>query len=82
VIYSEEPPFCDFSKMLLSMIFSLQGNHLSQQKMYTLRDIVMSQLFLNPECRAILLPDILLQVREVLDYSGEVSSTTNCADYL
>jgi len=60
------------SKMLLAMIFSLQGNNLSQQKMYTLKDIVLSQLFLNPECRAILLPDILAQVRDMLDRSNEV----------
>jgi aspartokinase-like uncharacterized kinase len=48
-----------FSKMLLAM-------------MYTLKDIVLSQLFLNPECRAILLPSILSQVRDMLDHSNEV----------
>ncbi|XP_059488659.1 dedicator of cytokinesis protein 1 [Neocloeon triangulifer] len=61
----------DLSQMLLSMIFSLQGTHLATQKMYTLKDIVLSELFLDPECRSILLPSILKQVREMLDNSNE-----------
>ncbi|XP_065350993.1 dedicator of cytokinesis protein 1 isoform X4 [Cloeon dipterum] len=63
----------DLSQMLLSMIFALQGSNLATQKMYTLKDIVLSQLFLDPECRSILLPSILKQVREMLDNSNEMA---------
>lgn len=35
-------------------------------------DIVHSQLFLNADCRAILLPSILARIKELLESSDEV----------
>lgn len=37
-------------------------------------DIVHSQLFLNADCRAILLPSILARIKELLESSDEVGT--------
>lgn len=47
-------------------------SRLVKQKLITMSDIVHSQLFLNADCRAILLPSILARIKELLESSDEV----------
>lgn len=62
--------FC--SLILTDMLVKIPKNRLTKQKMMTVKDIVHSDLFLYPECRQILLPIILSQVKELFETSEEV----------
>lgn len=56
----------------MELIGNLPPSRLVKQKLITMSDIVHSQLFLNSDCRAILLPSILARIKELLESSDEV----------
>lgn len=62
---------CD-SSLLMDLINKMPAQRLVKQKMTTVSDIVHSQLFLDPDCRAILLPAVLVRIRELLEAQDEV----------
>ncbi|XP_078053338.1 dedicator of cytokinesis protein myoblast city isoform X1 [Augochlora pura] len=65
------------STILTDLLVTLPTGRLTKQKMMTVNDIVHSPLFLNAECRAILLPRITILVRDLLEAKEEgLSSTT------
>lgn len=55
------------------MLKKVPSNRLVKQKMMTVNDIIHSKLFLYPECRAVFLPFICTQVKELLELNEEVS---------
>ncbi|XP_049862449.1 dedicator of cytokinesis protein 1 isoform X3 [Schistocerca gregaria] len=59
------------SELLKELINKLPPNRLTKQKMMTVNDIVHSKLFLLSECRAILLPVITAQIKELLEARDE-----------
>ncbi|KAF4529699.1 hypothetical protein B566_EDAN016654, partial [Ephemera danica] len=61
----------ELSKLLAELLCNLSRGRLPKQKMTSVRDIVHSQLFLRSECRAVLLPVILIQIRELLEAGEE-----------
>ncbi|XP_076631403.1 dedicator of cytokinesis protein myoblast city isoform X2 [Colletes latitarsis] len=60
------------STILTDLLVTLPAGRLTKQKMMTVNDIVHSPLFLNAECRAILLPRITILVRDLLEAKEEV----------
>lgn len=64
--------FCSTS--LADIVTSVPVGRLNNQKMMTLNDMVHSQLFLKPECRAIILPVVVKRVKELLTGPQEVCS--------
>lgn len=60
------------STILTNLLVTLPAGRLTKQKMMTVNDIVHSPLFLNAECRAILLPRITILVRDLLEAKEEV----------
>lgn len=60
------------STLLMELINNLPPQRLAKQKMMTVNDIVHSQLFLDSECRAILLPVIMTRIKELLEARDEV----------
>lgn len=60
------------STILTDLLVTLPTGRLTKQKMMTVNDIVHSPLFLNVECRAILLPRITILVRDLLEAKEEV----------
>ncbi|XP_076395116.1 dedicator of cytokinesis protein myoblast city isoform X3 [Megachile rotundata] len=60
------------SVILTDLLVTLPSGRLTKQKMMTVNDIVHSPLFLNAECRAILLPRITILVRDLLEAKEEV----------
>ncbi|XP_020283330.1 dedicator of cytokinesis protein 1 isoform X3 [Pseudomyrmex gracilis] len=60
------------STILTDLLVTLPTGRLTKQKMMTVNDIVHSPLFLNVECRAILLPRITVLVRDLLEAKEEV----------
>lgn len=63
------------SMILIDLLVTLPSGRLTKQKMMTVNDIVHSPLFLNMECRQILLPRITILVRDLLEATEEVSRT-------
>ena len=61
-----------FSTSLADIVTSVPAGRLNNQKMMTLNNIVHSQLFLKPECRAIILPVVVKRVKELLTGPQEV----------
>ncbi|XP_076759592.1 dedicator of cytokinesis protein myoblast city isoform X3 [Xylocopa sonorina] len=59
------------STILTDLLVTLPVGRLTKQKMMTVNDIVHSPLFLNAECRAILLPRITILVRDLLEAKEE-----------
>jgi hypothetical protein len=57
---------------LADIVTSVPVGRLNNQKMMTLNDMVHSQLFLRPECRAIILPVVVKRVKELLTGPQEV----------
>ncbi|EFN73187.1 Dedicator of cytokinesis protein 1 [Camponotus floridanus] len=64
------------STILTDLLVTLPTGRLTKQKMMTVNDIVHSPLFLNVECRAILLPRITILVRDLLEAKEEGLSST------
>ncbi|XP_011337215.1 dedicator of cytokinesis protein 1 isoform X1 [Ooceraea biroi] len=64
------------STILTDLLVTLPAGRLTKQKMMTVNDIVHSPLFLNVECRAILLPRITILVRDLLEAKEEGLSST------
>ncbi|XP_034179814.1 dedicator of cytokinesis protein myoblast city isoform X2 [Osmia lignaria lignaria] len=64
------------STILTDLLITLPSGRLTKQKMMTVNDIVHSPLFLNAECRAILLPRITILVRDLLEAKEEGLSST------
>ncbi|XP_050420571.1 dedicator of cytokinesis protein 1 isoform X2 [Adelges cooleyi] len=60
------------SSLLVELIGNVPPSRLVKQKLMTMSDIVHSQLFLNADCRAILLPSILARIKELLESKDEV----------
>lgn len=60
------------SVMFTELLAALPAGRLTKQKMMTVNDIVHSPLFLNPDCRAALLPKIMSLVRHLLETKEEV----------
>lgn len=63
------------SSLLVEMVGNVPPSRLVKQKLITMKDIVHSQLFLNADCRAILLPSILARIKELLESAEEVCTT-------
>ncbi|XP_026809422.1 dedicator of cytokinesis protein 1 isoform X2 [Rhopalosiphum maidis] len=63
------------STLLVELIGNLPPSRLVKQKLITMSDIVHSQLFLNSDCRAILLPSILARIKELLESSDEAKTS-------
>lgn len=61
------------SMLLMDLINNVPPGRLAKQKMMTISDIVHSQLFLDPECRLVLLPVIMARIRDMLELHDEVS---------
>ncbi|XP_024936302.1 dedicator of cytokinesis protein 1 isoform X7 [Cephus cinctus] len=64
------------SNILTDLLVTLPPGRLTKQKMMTVNDIVHSPLFLNVDCRAILLPRITILVRDLLEAKEEGLSGT------
>ncbi|XP_071866663.1 dedicator of cytokinesis protein myoblast city isoform X4 [Bombus fervidus] len=64
------------STILTDLLVTLPVGRLTKQKMMTVNDIVHSPLFLSAECRAILLPRIIILVRDLLEAKEEGLSST------
>ncbi|XP_058798317.1 dedicator of cytokinesis protein 1 isoform X2 [Phymastichus coffea] len=64
------------SMILIDLLVTLPSGRLTKQKMMTVNDIVHSPLFLNMECRQILLPRITILVRDLLEAKEEGLSGT------
>ncbi|KAG5343195.1 DOCK1 protein, partial [Acromyrmex heyeri] len=64
------------STILTDLLVTLPTGRLTKQKMMTVNDIVHSPLFLNADCRAILLPRITILVRDLLESKEEGLSST------
>lgn len=60
------------STILTDLLVTLPSGRLTKQKMMTVNDIVHSPLFLDVDCRAILLPRITILVRDLLEAKEEV----------
>ncbi|KAL0128383.1 hypothetical protein PUN28_003578 [Cardiocondyla obscurior] len=60
------------STILTDLLVTLPTGRLTKQKMMTVNDIVHSPVFLNVDCRAILLPRITILVRDLLEAKEEV----------
>ena len=74
-----------FSTSLAEIVTSVPAGRLNNQKMMTLNDIVHSQLFLKPECRAIILSVVVRRVKELLTGPQEVRQRValiECTKYL
>lgn len=67
------------STVLTDLLVTLPTGRLTKQKMMTVNDIVHSPLFLNVECRAILLPRITILVRDLLEAKEEVRCHKVCS---
>lgn len=63
--------FC-YSSLLVELIINVPPSRLVKQKLITMSDIVHSKIFLNKDCRAILLPSFLARIKELLESSDEV----------
>ncbi|XP_044743403.1 dedicator of cytokinesis protein 1 isoform X2 [Chrysoperla carnea] len=59
------------SVILTDLLKKVPSNRLVKQKMMTVNDIIHSKLFLYPECRAVFLPVICTQVKELLESNEE-----------
>ncbi|XP_065221520.1 dedicator of cytokinesis protein 2 isoform X3 [Planococcus citri] len=59
------------SSLLMELINGLPPNRLTKQKMMTIDDIIHSPLFLIPDCRRVLLSQILCLVKHLLENSDE-----------
>ena len=57
----------------MDIVSSVPWSRLNNQKMMTLNEIVHSELFRLPNCRAILLPVVIKRVKELLTGPLEVS---------
>jgi len=66
------------STILTDLLVTLPTGRLTKQKMMTVNDIVHSPLFLNVDCRAILLPRITILVRDLLEAKEEVRCYKVC----
>ena len=66
-----------FSTSLADIVTSVPVGRLNNQKMMTLNDMVHSELFLIPECRAIILPVVVRRVKELLTGPQEVRTLLN-----
>ncbi|KAL0128388.1 hypothetical protein PUN28_003578 [Cardiocondyla obscurior] len=64
------------STILTDLLVTLPTGRLTKQKMMTVNDIVHSPVFLNVDCRAILLPRITILVRDLLEAKEEGLSST------
>ncbi|XP_075232677.1 dedicator of cytokinesis protein myoblast city [Lycorma delicatula] len=60
------------SMLLMDLINKVPPGRLAKQKMMSISDIVHSQLFLDGDCRAVLLPIIMARVKEMLELHDEV----------
>lgn len=60
------------SVILTELLTTLPSGRLTKQKMMTVNDIVHSPLFLDVDCRGILLPKIIVLVRKLLEAKEEV----------
>ncbi|XP_008557534.1 dedicator of cytokinesis protein 1 isoform X3 [Microplitis demolitor] len=60
------------SLILTELLDTLPPGRLNKQKMMTVNDIIHSPLFLEVECRGILLPKIIKLVRDLLEAKEEV----------
>ncbi|XP_066581822.1 dedicator of cytokinesis protein 1 isoform X2 [Prorops nasuta] len=60
------------STILTDLLVTLPTGRLTKQKMMTVNDIVHSPLFLNADCRSILLPRITILVKGLLEAKEEV----------
>lgn len=56
----------------MELINNLPNSRLTKQKMMTIDDIVHSALFFKPDCRSVLLSQILHLVKQLLESSNEV----------
>lgn len=61
------------SLILTELLDTLPPGRLNKQKMMTVNDIIHSPLFLEVECRGILLPKIIKLVRDLLEAKEEVN---------
>ncbi|XP_014608633.1 PREDICTED: dedicator of cytokinesis protein 1 isoform X1 [Polistes canadensis] len=64
------------SKILTELLTTLPAGRLTKQKMMTVNDIVHSPLFLDVDCRGILLSKIIVLVRDLLEAKEEGLSST------
>ncbi|XP_026674071.1 dedicator of cytokinesis protein 1 isoform X3 [Ceratina calcarata] len=64
------------STILTDLLVTLPVGRLTKQKMMTVNDMIHSPLFLNTDCRAILLPRIIILVRDLLEAKEEGLSST------
>lgn len=67
--------YFNFSHKVEGIINSIPPGHLSQSKMVAIKDLVESQIFRLPQCRAILLPVFCKQIVERLEGNAEVSES-------
>ena len=67
-----------FSTSLADIVTSVPVGRLNNQKMMTLNDMVHSQLFLRPECRAIILPVVVKRVEGVAPRTCQRRPRNHC----
>lgn len=63
--------FC-LSMLIVELIDNLSSARLMGEKLTIMSDIVHSQLFVNADCRAILIPYIVTKIMELLQFPEEV----------
>ncbi|XP_039295839.1 dedicator of cytokinesis protein 1 [Nilaparvata lugens] len=61
------------SSLLMDLVNNVPSGRLTKQKMMTISDIVHSKLFLDAECRTVMLPVIMARIRELLELHDEYS---------
>lgn len=66
-----------FSVILCDMLKNIPPGRLTKQKMMTINEIIHSDLFLYTECRRIMLPVFMKQVKALFEISEEVSGAYN-----
>lgn len=61
------------SNILVKMVNNLNPKRIPRQRLTTVNEVVHSELFQRPECRRVLLPTFISQIRQLLAAGEEVS---------
>lgn len=65
------------SKIIVEIITNIAPGRLTQSKMICIKDLVDSNLFKMPDCRAVLLPVFCNQIKDKLESKEEVRLCVN-----
>lgn len=66
------------SNILVKMVNNLNPKRIPRQRLTTVNEVVHSELFQRPDCRRVLLPTFISQIRQLLAAGEEVSPAWLC----